>query len=263
MNKITLNNGLKIPKIGYGTYQMPPTITQKCVEKALETGYRHIDTAQCYGNEKEVEFAVENSNIPRSEIFITTKLWACSGYNDTLKSIDKSLERLKEIDLLLMHEPMGNVYEVYRAMEDSYKEGKVKSIGISNFMKDRYIDLIKHCRIIPVINQVETHVFRQQTDLRKAQKQYGTSSEAWSPLACGRNNIFNNEVLSKIAKEYNKTTAQIALRFLYQQDIIIIPKSTHKERMTENLNIWDFELTKDNMNELKTLDKGQSLFGWW
>ncbi len=263
MDKITLNNGLKIPKIGYGTYQIAPSMTQKCVEEALEAGYRHIDTAQCYGNEKEVSLAVENSNIPRSEIFVTTKLWTCNGYNDTLKSVDKSLKRLKDIDLLLMHEPMGNVYDVYRAMEDACLDGGVKSIGVSNFMKDRYLDLIKHCRIIPAVNQVETHVFRQQTDLRKTEKQYGTIPEAWSPLACGRNNIFNNEILSRIAEEHNKTIPQTALKFLYQQDIIIIPKSTHKKRMIENIDILDFELTKENMQDLKNLDKGQSLFGWW
>ena len=260
---ITLNNGVKIPQIGYGTYQTAPSLTQQAVENALSVGYKHIDTAQCYGNEKEVRLAIEASGITRDEIFVTTKLWGCYGYNDTINSIDKSLLKLEQIDLLLMHEPMGNVKEVYRAMEDAYKKGKVKAIGISNFMPDRFIDLVKHCSIFPAINQVETHVFRQQNSLIELEKQYGTIHQAWSPLACGRNNIFNNEILNKIAQKHNKSTAQVALRFLYQQGIIIIPKSMHKQRMIENLEITNFELTAQDIEEIKTLDKGKSLFNWW
>lgn len=260
---ITLNNGVKIPQIGYGTYQTAPSLTQQAVENALSVGYRHIDTAQCYGNEKEVRLAIEASGIARDEIFVTTKLWGCYGYNDTINSIDKSLLKLEQIDLLLMHEPMGNVKEVYRAMEDAYKKGKVKAIGISNFMPDRFIDLVKHCSVVPAINQVETHVFRQQNTLRELEKQYGTIHQAWSPLACGRNNIFNNEILNKIAQKHDKSTAQVALRFLYQQGIIIIPKSMHKQRMIENLEITNFELTAQDIEEIKTLDKGKSLFNWW
>ncbi len=260
---ITLNNGVKIPQIGYGTYQTAPSLTQQAVENALSVGYKHIDTAQCYENEKEVKLALEASGIARDEIFVTTKLWGCYAYNDTINSIDKSLQKLEQIDLLLMHEPMGNVKEVYRAMEDAYKKGKVKAIGISNFMPDRFIDLVKHCSVVPAINQVETHVFRQQNALRELEKQYGTIHQAWSPLACGRNNIFNNEILNKIAQKHNKSTAQVALRFLYQQGIIIIPKSMHKQRMIENLEITNFELTAQDIEEIKTLDKGKSLFNWW
>ncbi len=263
MDTLVLNNGLKIPKIGYGTYQTPPSRTQKCVEEAIRIGYRHIDTAQCYGNEKEVWLAVENSRIPEDEIFITTKLWACGGYSDTARSIDGSLARLGKIDLLLMHEPMGNVHEVYRAMEDALKEGKVKSIGISNFMPDRYLDLLAHCTVVPAVNQVETHIFRQQKELRKLERKYGTVPMAWSPLACGRNNIFANETLCRIAGKHGRTAAQVALRFLHQQDIAVIPKSTHRERMLENLSISDFALTRDEMDALSGLDRGKSLFGWW
>ncbi len=187
MKYVTLNNGIKMPQIGYGTYQTPPQITEKYVTDAIHIGYRSIDTAQCYSNEKEVGLACRKSGIPRKELFITTKLWACYGYQDTIHSIDCSLKKLDMdyIDLLLIHEPTGNVYEIYRAMETAYHAGKLRAIGISNFLEERYIDLLNHCNVIPAINQVETHIFRQQKRLRKLEHQIGTKHESWSPLACG------------------------------------------------------------------------------
>lgn len=254
-----------MPILGYGTYQIPPSITQQCVTNALEIGYRSIDTAQCYGNEREVGLACRKSGIARSELFITTKLWACRGYRDTLRSIDDSLEKLNldYIDLLLIHEPTGDVREIYRAMENAYKGGKVRSIGVSNFLEAKYLDLLKHCTIVPAVNQVETHVFRQQKKLRELELQNGTKHESWSPLVCGQNNIFGNSTLLEIAANHGKTVAQIALRFLSQQEITIIPKSVHTERMRENFESLKFDLTADEIREIEQLEVGKSLFGWW
>ena len=265
MEYIALNNGVEIPVLGYGTYQTAPCITQRCVEDALSVGYRSIDTAQCYGNEREVGLACRGSNIPRGELFITTKLWGCHGYQDTLRSIEGSLKKLNldYIDLLLIHEPTGNVHEIYRAMEDIYQDGKLRAIGVSNFLEERYLDLLNHCKVIPAVNQVETHVFRQQKKLRQLECQIGTRHESWSPLACGQNGIFQNSVLTEIARSHEKTVAQVALRFLTQQGIIVIPKSTHIERMRENFAALDFDLDTAEMRELEGLEVGKSLFGWW
>ena len=262
---IKLNNDIKMPRIGYGVYQIPSSMTEKCVSNAIEVGYRSIDTAQCYGNEQEVGLAVKKSGIDRKEFFVTTKLWGCACYSDTLKSIESSLDRLNldYVDLMLIHEPTGNFVEIYRAMEDFYSEGKLKAIGLANFYEENYLKIINNCQVVPQINQVETHVFRQQEKLIILMKEYGTQIESWSPMACGQNNFFNNETLKIIAKNHNKTVAQVGLRFLYQQNIIIIPKSTHKERMIENKNIDDFELTNSEMEKIRTLEKGKSLFGWW
>ena len=260
-----MNNGVKMPLLGYGTYQTPSRITEQCVSDALKIGYRSIDTAQCYGNEREVGLACRKSGIARSELFITTKLWACHGYQDTLRSIDGSLKELNldYIDLLLIHEPTGDVHEIYRAMESAYKDGKLRAIGVSNFLDSRYLDLINHCKIVPAVNQVETHVFRQQKKLRELELQIGTKHESWSPLACGQNGIFRNPTLLKIAANHGKTIAQIALRFLTQQSIIVIPKSTHIERMKENFESLNFDLTAEEMQEIERLEIGKSLFGWW
>ena len=265
MEYIMLNNGVEMPVLGYGTYQTPPQITEECVANALRLGYRLIDTAQCYGNEHEVGLACRKSGISRSELFITTKLWACHGYQDTLRSIDGSLRKLgmDYLDLLLIHEPTGDVHEIYRAMETAYKDGKLRAIGISNFLEERYLDLVNHCKVIPAVNQVETHVFRQQKKLRQLECQIGTKHESWSPLACGQNGIFQNQTLLEISKAHGKTVAQTALRFLYQEGIVIIPKSVHEERMEENLTIFDFELAADELNEIEKLEVGRSLFGWW
>ena len=265
MDYITLNNGVKMPLLGYGTYQTPSRITEQCVSDALKIGYRSIDTAQCYGNEREVGHACRKSGILRAELFITTKLWACRGYQDTLRSIDGSLKELNldYIDLLLIHEPTGDVHEIYRAMESAYKDGKLRAIGVSNFLDSRYLDLINHCKIVPAVNQVETHVFRQQKKLRELELQIGTKHESWSPLACGQNGIFRNPTLLEIAANHGKTIAQIALRFLTQQSIIVIPKSTHIERMKENFESLNFDLTAEEMQEIERLEIGKSLFGWW
>ena len=265
MEYVTLNNGVEMPILGYGTYQIPSRITERCVADALRAGYRSIDTAQCYGNEHEVGLACKNSGIARSELFITTKLWACHGYRDTLRSIDNSLNKIgmDYIDLLLIHEPTGNVHEIYRAMETAYKDGKLRAIGISNFLEDRYLDLVNHCKVIPAVNQVETHVFRQQKTLRQLECQIGTKHESWSPIACGQNGIFQNSILLEIAENHGKSVVQIALRFLLQQGIVVIPKSTHIERMKENLGALDFDLESDEMRRIEQLEIGKSLFGWW
>ena len=265
METITLNNGVEMPILGYGTYQIPPRITEQCVSDALSVGYRSIDTAQCYGNEREVGIACRKSGIARRELFITTKLWACRGYQDTLRSIDGSLNKLgmDYIDLLLIHEPTGDIHEIYRAMETAYKGGKLRAIGISNFLENRYMDLVDNCTIIPAVNQVETHVFRQQKNLRNLEARIGTKHESWSPLACGQNGIFKNQTLISIAKNHGKTVAQVALRFLLQQGIIVIPKSTHIERMKENLGALNFDLSAEEMQKIEYLEIGKSLFGWW
>ena len=265
MEYVTLNNGVKMPQIGYGTYQTPPSITERCVKDAIRLGYRSIDTAQCYGNEKEVGLACRKSGVPRHELFITTKLWACHGYQDTLRSIDNSLKKINMdyIDLLLIHEPTGDVHEIYRAMETAYKEGKLRAIGISNFLEERYLDLVNHCKVIPSINQVETHIFRQQKKLRELECQIGTKHESWSPLACGQNDIWKNPVLVEIALNHNRSVSQIALHFLLQQGIIVIPKSINPEHMKENLAALDFDLEVDEMQAIEKLEIGRSLFGWW
>ena len=265
MQQITLNNGVRMPVLGYGTYQTPPNMTERSVADALRIGYRSIDTAQCYGNEYEVGLACRKSGIVRTKLFITTKLWACRGYQDTLRSIDCSLKKLNldYIDLLLIHEPSGDVHEIYRAMESAYKDGKLRAIGVSNFLESRYLDLVNHCKVVPAVNQVETHVFRQQKNLRGLELQIGTRHESWSPLACGRNNIFSNSTLSEIAANHGRTVAQVALRFLSQQGIIIIPKSTHFERMKENFESTEFDLTVDEIQKIERLETGKSLFDWW
>lgn len=260
-----MNNGVEMPLVGYGTYQISPNITEQCVSNALRIGYRSIDTAQCYGNEHEVGLACRKSGIQREELFITTKLWGCHKYSDTLRSIDASLRRLNlgYIDLLLIHEPTGDVHEIYRAMETAHRDGKLRAIGVSNFLPDRYLDLINHSKIVPAVNQVETHVFRQQKELRQLECQIGTRHESWSPLACGQNGIFKDPVLSRIAGSHNRTISQIALRFLVQQGIIVIPKSTRAEHMEENLAVLDFELEPEEMSALEGLEVGRSLFDWW
>lgn len=265
MNSITLNNGIEMPAIGFGTYQMPSKITERCVSEAISLGYRHIDTAQCYGNEREVGLAVKKSGLPREKFFITTKLWSCHGYNDTLKSIENSLQKLDlgYIDLLLIHEPTGNYREIYRAMENFYGDGQLRALGVANFFEENFLRLMDSAKIIPAVDQIETHVFRQQRTMSKFLKKFGTVLESWSPLAAGRNNIFSNSTLIKISQSHGKTVAQVALKFLYQQKIPVIPKSIHKDRMAENLAITDFELTAEEMLELRTLDAGKSLFGWW
>lgn len=261
--KIKLNNGVEMPQIGYGVYQVSPDECERCVSDALKVGYRMIDTAQAYNNEEGVGAAIAKSEIPRNELFIVSKIWISNyGYDKARKSIDESLRRLgtDHIDLMLLHQPYCDRYGAYRALEDAYKEGKLRAIGVSNFYPDHFIDLAENVEIIPAVNQVETHVFNQQTIARKYMEEFGTRTMSWGPLAEGRNNFFTNPVLEKIGQKYGKTVAQVALRWLTQLGIIIIPKSVHIERMEQNLDILDFTLSESDMSEIALLDTGKSLF---
>ncbi len=263
MEYVTLSNGVKMPKLGYGVYQTPPQETEKCVLDAIETGYRSIDTAQAYGNEEGVGNALAKSGLQREEFFITTKVWITNaGYEKAKASIEESLKKLKTdyIDLLLIHQPFGDYYGTYRAMEEAYKEGKVRAIGVSNFYPDRFLDIHHFAEIKPVVNQVETHVFQQQKTAREYMEKNGTQIMSWGPFAEGKNDYFNNPVLKKIGEKYGKSVAQTALRFLLQSDVVVIPKSVHKNRMEENYNVFDFELSAGEMAEIEALDTGESLF---
>lgn len=263
MKTIKLNNGIEMPQIGYGVYQVSPDECERCVSDALKTGYRMIDTAQAYHNEEGVGRAVKNSGINRSDIFIVSKVWISNyGYEKAKASIDDSLRKLQTdyIDLMLLHQPFCDRYGAYRALEDAYREGKLRAIGVSNFYPDHLIDLASNVDIVPAVNQVETHVFNQQTEAQKIMEEFGTHIMSWGPLAEGRNNLFSNETLTKTGNSHGKSVAQIALRWLIQRGVIIIPKSVHIERMEQNLDIFDFELSDEEMAEIATLDTGKSLF---
>lgn len=263
MKTIKLNNGIEMPQIGYGVYQVSPDECERCVSDALKTGYRMIDTAQAYHNEEGVGRAVKNSGINRSDIFIVSKVWISNyGYEKAKASIDESLRKLQTdyIDLMLLHQPFCDRYGAYRALEDAYREGKLRAIGVSNFYPDHFIDLASNVDIVPAVNQVETHVFNQQTEAQKMMEEFGTHIMSWGPLAEGRNNLFSNETLTKTGNSHGKSVAQIALRWLIQRGVIIIPKSVHIERMEQNLDIFDFELSDEEMAEIATLDTGKSLF---
>lgn len=263
MKTIKLNNGIEMPQIGYGVYQVSPDECERCVSDALKTGYRMIDTAQAYHNEEGVGRAVKNSGINRSDIFIVSKVWISNyGYEKAKASIDESLRKLQTdyIDLMLLHQPFCDRYGAYRALEDAYREGKLRAIGVSNFYPDHFIDLASNVDIVPAVNQVEMHVFNQQTEAQKIMEEFGTHIMSWGPLAEGRNNLFSNETLTKTGNSHGKSVAQIALRWLIQRGVIIIPKSVHIERMEQNLDIFDFELTDEEMAEIATLDTGKSLF---
>lgn len=263
MEYVTLNNGLKMPMLGYGVYQIDPTECEQCVLDAIEVGYRSIDTAQAYANEEGVGNAIKKSSIPREELFITTKIWISNaGYEKASASIDESLRNLQTdyIDLLLIHQPFNDYYGTYRAMEDAYKAGKVKAIGVSNFYPDRFIDLATFMEVIPAVNQVEMHVFQQQKIAQKILKKHGTQIMSWGPFAEGKNDYFKNPILVEIGAAHNKTVAQTALRFLIQSGVVVIPKSIRKERMKENFNVFDFTLSQKEMDQISTLDTGKSLF---
>ncbi|MCQ5131213.1 aldo/keto reductase [Butyricicoccus faecihominis] len=263
MEYITLNNGVEMPMLGYGTFQIPAANTARCVLDAISVGYRSIDTAQGYFNEEGVGEAVSKCGIAREELFLTTKIWVSnSGYDRAKTSIDASLRKLKTgyVDLMLIHQPFGDYYGSYRAMEEAYKAGKIRAIGVSNFMPDRFIDIAGFMEITPAVNQLEVHVFQQQKIAREILQKHGTQLMAWSPLAQGKNGLFTNETLTMIGEKYGKTAAQVNLRFLIQSGIVIIPKSTHRERMEENFALFDFKLTDEEMCELKTLDLGRSQF---
>ncbi len=263
MEYVTLNNGVKMPILGYGVYQVDPAECERCVLDAIDVGYRSIDTAQAYANEEGVGNALAKCGIPRSDMFITTKIWISNaGYEKAKASIDDSLNKLKTdyIDLMLIHQPFGDYYGSYRAMEEAYKAGKLRAIGVSNFYPDRFIDIATFSEVKPAVNQIETHVFQQQKRAHEILKKYDAQIESWGPFAEGKNDMFNNQTLKSIGQKYNKSVAQTALRFLVQSGVVVIPKSTHKERMQENLDVFDFTLTDGEMQQIASLDKGESVF---
>lgn len=263
MENIVLSNGVKMPVLGYGVYQVEPDECERCVSDAVEAGYRLIDTAQAYGNEEGVGNAVKKSGIKRDEFFIVTKVWISNaGYENAKKSIETSLSKLQTdyIDLLLIHQPFNDYYGTYRAMEEFYEKGLLKSIGVSNFYPDRFIDFSNFVKVKPMVNQMETHIFNQQKKLHEILKENKCQLMSWGPFAEGKNDFFNNPVLVSIGSKYGKTSAQTALRYLIQKNIVVIPKSTHKERMIENINVFDFSLSNDDMAALEKLDTENSLF---
>ena len=264
MKYVKLLNGVEMPILGFGVYQIPDLEEcERVVSEAIEVGYRSIDTAQVYGNEEAVGNAIKKSGVDRKEFFITTKVWISnSGYEKAKASIEESLKKLQTdyIDLLLIHQPFGDYYGTYRAMEEYYKAGKLRAIGVSNFYPDRFVDIVNFVEIKPMINQVETHVFNQQIIPQEIMKEYGTQIESWGPFAEGKNNLFTNETLGEIGKKYDKTAAQVALRYLIQRDIVVIPKTVKKDRMIQNFSVFDFELSEDDMKEILKLDKKESLF---
>lgn len=264
MEYVKLNNGVEMPILGFGVYQIPAEDTKRCVLDAIKVGYRAIDTAQSYFNEEGVGEAIAECGIPRSELFITTKIWIDNyGYENCKKSVMESLRKLKTdyIDLVLLHQPFADYYGAYRALEELYQEGKIKAIGVSNFYPDRLSDICLFGRqVIPAINQVEVNPFNAQVEAQKNMEKYGVKMEAWAPFGEGRNGLFENETLVNIGKKYNKSSAQVMLRWLIQRGVIIACKSTHIERMEENFNVFDFELSKDDMEEINKLDTNNSLF---
>ena len=263
MKTIKLSNGVEMPQIGYGVYQVDPAECERCVSDALKTGYRMVDTAQAYYNEEGVGAAVAKSGIRRSELFLVSKIWISNyGYDKAKASIDESLRRLGTdyLDLMLLHQPFCDRYGAYRALEEAYKEGKLRAIGVSNFYPDHLIDLASNVEIPPMVNQVETHVFDQQIMPQKYMEEFGCHIMAWAPLAEGRNNFFTNPVLEGIGAKYGKSVAQVALRWLLQRGVIIIPKSVRVERMKQNLDILDFTLSDEDMATIASLDTDRSLF---
>lgn len=264
MKNVTLNNGIQMPVLGFGVYQITdPAECEQAVYDALMAGYRLLDTAAVYRNEEAVGRAVIKSGIPRKELFITTKLWIQdSGYENAKRAFEESLKRLQMdyLDLYLIHQPFGDVYGSWRAMEELYSEGKVRAIGVSNFLPDRLLDLILYNKITPAVNQVETHPFLQQSENAKFMKEHNVQIESWAPFAEGKNNIFQNDTLVSLGVKYNKSIAQIILRWLTQRDIVVIPKSVHKERIIENFDIFDFVLSKEDMEKIALLDTNKSCF---
>lgn len=264
MQTVTLNNGVKMPIIGIGLWQVPdPKEAENAVYEALKAGYRLIDTAAGYLNEEAVGRAIKQSGIPREEIFVTTKIRVQdAGYESAKLAFEKSLKKLQldYLDLYLIHQPFGDYYGTWRAMEELHREGKIRAIGVSNFLPDRLMDLIVHHDIVPAVNQIETHPFYQQTETQAFLKELGVQHQSWAPFAEGKNNLFHNEVLASIAAKHGKTVAQVVLRWLVQRDIVVIPKSVRKERIAENFNIFDFELGADDMERISALDTGNTLF---
>lgn len=264
MEYVKLNNGVEMPLISFGVYQIPKEDTKRCVLDAIKSGYRGIDTAQSYFNESEVGDAIVECGVPREELFITTKVWIDHyGYEECKASVEESLRKLKTdyLDLCLLHQPFSDYYGAYRALEELYAEGKIKAIGVSNFYPDRLTDICMFDRkVIPAVNQVEVNPYNAQWFAQENMEKHGVKMEAWAPFGEGRNNLFTNEILVSIGKKYNKSSAQVMLRWLIQRGVIVACKSTHIERMQENINVFDFELTEEDMNSIKTLDTSNSLF---
>lgn len=263
MEYVTLSNGVKMPQLGYGVYQVDKEECERCVLDALKVGYRQIDTAQSYFNEEEVGNAIAKSGVPREQIFLTTKVWVEHyGYDETRKSVLESMRKLKTnyIDLVLLHQPFSDYYGAWRALEDFYAEGVIKAIGVSNFYPDRLVDICSFARIKPMVNQVETHPHNQQIEAHEWMKKYGVQHEAWAPFGEGRGGMFEEPLLVEIGKKYGKTAAQVILRWDMQRNVVAIPKSTHIERMEQNFDIFDFELSEEDMAKIATLDKKQSSF---
>jgi len=264
MQKVTLNNGVEMPILGFGVFQVNDLKEcERSVSDALQVGYRSLDTAASYMNEEAVGKAIRSSGIARNEIFVTTKLWVQdTGYDSTRKAFDKSLAKLQldYLDLYLIHQPYGDVFGSWRAMQDLYREGKVRAIGVSNFHPDRVMDLIIHSEMAPAVNQIETHPFYQQIETQRFLQDNGVQIESWGPFAEGKNNLFSNELLTAIGSKYGKSVAQVVLRWLTQRDVVVIPKTVNKERMAQNFNIFDFELSSEDMGIIASLDKGASSF---
>lgn len=264
MEKIVLNNGVEMPILGFGVFQIEDLAEcERSVRDAIDVGYRLIDTAASYGNEEAVGNAIKASGVRRNELFITTKLWiADTGFDKTKRAFDRSMKRLQldYLDLYLIHQPYGDVFGSWRAMEELYREGRIKAIGVSNFHPDRVMDFIVHNEVVPAVDQIETHPFHQQVETQKFLTENNIQIESWGPFAEGKNNIFGNEVLVSIAEKHGKTVAQVILRWLTQREIIVIPKSVRKDRMVENFDIFNFELTQEDMDAIRHLDIGTSLF---
>lgn len=264
MKDVMLNNGIKMPIAGFGVFQIPDLEEcERAVLDAIEVGYRLIDTAQAYGNEEAVGRAIQKTSVPREELFITTKVWISNaGYEKAKGSIEESLKKMQldYLDLVLIHQPVGDYYGTYRAMEELYKEGKIKAIGVSNFYPDRLVDICLFNEVIPAVNQVEVNVFHQQKEAEKVMTKYQVQMQAWAPFAEGRNDMFNQPLLKEIGNRYNKTVAQVILRWLIQRGIVVLAKSTRKSRMEENINIFDFELSEQEMQMIAELDKKESSF---
>lgn len=263
MEFVTLSNGVKMPILGYGVYQVTKDECERCVLDALKAGYRSIDTAQSYFNEEEVGNAIAKSGVPREEIFLTTKVWIEHyGYEEAKASVIESMKKLKTdyLDLCLLHQPFADYYGAWRALEEFYEAGKIKAIGISNFYPDRMVDIASFAKIRPMVNQVEVHPYNQQITAKKYMDKYGVQIEAWAPFGEGRGGLFENDVLKNIGAKYGKSTAQVMLRWNIQRGVVVIPKSTHYERMVENFNVFDFALTDDDMSAIAALDKKESSF---
>jgi 2,5-diketo-D-gluconate reductase A len=263
MNTVTLNNGVEMPILGFGVFQIPDDQTEQAVSDALEAGYRSIDTAAAYQNEEAVGRAIKNSGIARGELFITTKLWVQDpGQDNTRRAFENSLRRLglDYVDLYLMHQPYGDVYAQWRAMQDLHREGLVRAIGVSNFHPDRLIDLITHNEVTPAVNQIETHPFYQRQAEQEFMREHGVQHESWGPFAEGKNNLFSDPTLTSIAQAHGKSVAQVVLRWLIQREVVVIPKSVRPDRMAENLDVFNFELSTEEMDRITAMDTDTSLF---